>query len=320
MDRPRDYRQHAAATPFLGGAAVLAAFLVAALIVAGAGGKLLVVLGCGSACGRSGRSTTVRRSTEVATPGGSRRRRRALRRRARLGHRSAGSAQPGSDDRLGRGRRQRVQSDGQPRRRLRHGDRGRRGRNGRAGRDQGPDGARGARLRARGCQRRLLAVEPRQPGEDLPRRRRQHACRLRGRGARDGSGPQRLSRKRRCARGRAARRTPDLRRHARQLLPHPPRRHDRHRRTRPPHPPPSAGAATARAGWPLRLALLQASLCAACHPGLRARHRGRRASGAWRVPDRGRRDPGARLAALAAGRDRGRERPAGTETRPRRAG
>jgi UDP-GlcNAc:undecaprenyl-phosphate GlcNAc-1-phosphate transferase len=37
-DRPRQYRQHAAATPFLGGAAVLVAFLIAALAVGGASG------------------------------------------------------------------------------------------------------------------------------------------------------------------------------------------------------------------------------------------------------------------------------------------
>ena len=34
-DHPRQYRQHAAPTPFLGGLAVLTAFLVAALVVAG---------------------------------------------------------------------------------------------------------------------------------------------------------------------------------------------------------------------------------------------------------------------------------------------
>jgi UDP-GlcNAc:undecaprenyl-phosphate GlcNAc-1-phosphate transferase len=46
LDRPREYRQHARATPFLGGAAVLIAFLVAGLAVAGASGKLLVPLAC----------------------------------------------------------------------------------------------------------------------------------------------------------------------------------------------------------------------------------------------------------------------------------
>jgi UDP-GlcNAc:undecaprenyl-phosphate GlcNAc-1-phosphate transferase len=46
LDRPRDYRKHSAPTPFLGGAAVLAAFLLAGLLVAGASGKLLVPLGC----------------------------------------------------------------------------------------------------------------------------------------------------------------------------------------------------------------------------------------------------------------------------------
>jgi UDP-GlcNAc:undecaprenyl-phosphate GlcNAc-1-phosphate transferase len=46
FDHPRDYRQHAAPTPFLGGAAVMAAFLLAGLLVAGASGKLLIPLGC----------------------------------------------------------------------------------------------------------------------------------------------------------------------------------------------------------------------------------------------------------------------------------
>src|SRR5437868_14939924 len=36
FDRPRGYRKHARATPFLGGAAVLAAFLVAAVALGGA--------------------------------------------------------------------------------------------------------------------------------------------------------------------------------------------------------------------------------------------------------------------------------------------
>jgi UDP-GlcNAc:undecaprenyl-phosphate GlcNAc-1-phosphate transferase len=46
LDRPRDYRQHGAPTPLLGGAAVLVAFLLAGLLVAGASGRLLVLLGC----------------------------------------------------------------------------------------------------------------------------------------------------------------------------------------------------------------------------------------------------------------------------------
>jgi UDP-GlcNAc:undecaprenyl-phosphate GlcNAc-1-phosphate transferase len=45
FDPPREYRKHAAPTPFLGGAAVLAAFLLAGLLVAGASGKLLIPLG-----------------------------------------------------------------------------------------------------------------------------------------------------------------------------------------------------------------------------------------------------------------------------------
>src|ERR1700692_4873788 len=43
--RPRDYRKHAAATPFLGGAAVVAGFLVAAVAVGGVGGKH-ILMGC----------------------------------------------------------------------------------------------------------------------------------------------------------------------------------------------------------------------------------------------------------------------------------
>jgi len=49
LDRPRGYRKHRAPTPFLGGAAVLAAFLITGLALAGASGKLLLVLGC-AAC------------------------------------------------------------------------------------------------------------------------------------------------------------------------------------------------------------------------------------------------------------------------------
>ena len=49
LDRPREYRRHAAPTPFLGGAAVLVAFLVAALIVGGAAGSLLVAARRGGA-------------------------------------------------------------------------------------------------------------------------------------------------------------------------------------------------------------------------------------------------------------------------------
>ena len=41
-DHPREYRKHARATPFLGGAAVLLAFLIATLILGDAGGHLLV--------------------------------------------------------------------------------------------------------------------------------------------------------------------------------------------------------------------------------------------------------------------------------------
>jgi len=44
-DRPREYRKHAAPTPFLGGAAVLIGFLIAAVAVGGASGRLLVILG-----------------------------------------------------------------------------------------------------------------------------------------------------------------------------------------------------------------------------------------------------------------------------------
>jgi UDP-GlcNAc:undecaprenyl-phosphate/decaprenyl-phosphate GlcNAc-1-phosphate transferase len=47
-DRPREYRKHAAPTPFLGGAAVLVAFLVAALLV-GAATHYWVLLVCASA-------------------------------------------------------------------------------------------------------------------------------------------------------------------------------------------------------------------------------------------------------------------------------
>ena len=43
-DKPRGYRQHAAPTPLLGGAAVIGAFLLAAVVV-GASGNLLVLLG-----------------------------------------------------------------------------------------------------------------------------------------------------------------------------------------------------------------------------------------------------------------------------------
>jgi UDP-GlcNAc:undecaprenyl-phosphate GlcNAc-1-phosphate transferase len=44
-DRPRGYRKHAAATPFLGGAAVVAGFLVAAVAVGGVSGKHILI-GC----------------------------------------------------------------------------------------------------------------------------------------------------------------------------------------------------------------------------------------------------------------------------------
>lgn len=44
-DRPREYRKHAAPTPFLGGLAVIAGFLVAAVAVGGVSGKH-VLLGC----------------------------------------------------------------------------------------------------------------------------------------------------------------------------------------------------------------------------------------------------------------------------------
>jgi UDP-GlcNAc:undecaprenyl-phosphate GlcNAc-1-phosphate transferase len=46
LDHPREYRKHSAPTPFLGGAAVMAAFLLAGLLVAGASGKLLIPLSC----------------------------------------------------------------------------------------------------------------------------------------------------------------------------------------------------------------------------------------------------------------------------------
>lgn len=47
-DRPREYRQHAAPTPFLGGAAVLAAVLVVAATL-GVNGGLLAAVGCAGA-------------------------------------------------------------------------------------------------------------------------------------------------------------------------------------------------------------------------------------------------------------------------------
>jgi UDP-GlcNAc:undecaprenyl-phosphate GlcNAc-1-phosphate transferase len=43
-DRPREYRTHGVATPYLGGAAVLAGFLIAAVAVGGVGGKHLLLL------------------------------------------------------------------------------------------------------------------------------------------------------------------------------------------------------------------------------------------------------------------------------------
>jgi UDP-GlcNAc:undecaprenyl-phosphate/decaprenyl-phosphate GlcNAc-1-phosphate transferase len=46
LDRPREYRRHDAPTPFLGGAAVLSAFLVAALMVGGGDGRLAALLAC----------------------------------------------------------------------------------------------------------------------------------------------------------------------------------------------------------------------------------------------------------------------------------
>src|SRR4051794_32294454 len=46
LDHPREYRRHGAATPLLGGAAVLLAFLIAAAVVGAMGyGRLLVVIG-----------------------------------------------------------------------------------------------------------------------------------------------------------------------------------------------------------------------------------------------------------------------------------
>jgi UDP-GlcNAc:undecaprenyl-phosphate/decaprenyl-phosphate GlcNAc-1-phosphate transferase len=44
-DTPREYRQHRAPTPLLGGAAVIGAFIVAAIVV-GASGRLIVLLVC----------------------------------------------------------------------------------------------------------------------------------------------------------------------------------------------------------------------------------------------------------------------------------
>src|SRR2546423_15487452 len=45
-DHPRDYREHAGPTAFLGGAAIVLASLLAAVAVGGTGGKLLLILGC----------------------------------------------------------------------------------------------------------------------------------------------------------------------------------------------------------------------------------------------------------------------------------
>jgi UDP-GlcNAc:undecaprenyl-phosphate GlcNAc-1-phosphate transferase len=44
LDHPREYRKHLAATPFLGGAAVIAGFLVAAIAVGGVSGKHILLL------------------------------------------------------------------------------------------------------------------------------------------------------------------------------------------------------------------------------------------------------------------------------------
>ena len=56
-DTPREYRQHRAPTPLLGGAAVIGAFIVAAIAV-GASGKLVVLLPAPSGSGWWERSTT----------------------------------------------------------------------------------------------------------------------------------------------------------------------------------------------------------------------------------------------------------------------
>ena len=46
LDHPREYRRHSAPTPFLGGSAVLAAFLLAAIVVGTSARGFGVVLGC----------------------------------------------------------------------------------------------------------------------------------------------------------------------------------------------------------------------------------------------------------------------------------
>jgi len=49
LDRPREYRRHAVATPLLGGAAVLCAVLVAAATLGAISGRWAVALGCAAA-------------------------------------------------------------------------------------------------------------------------------------------------------------------------------------------------------------------------------------------------------------------------------
>lgn len=46
FDHPRGYRRHSRPTPLLGGMAVLAAILAVSVLIVGAGGRLLVPLGC----------------------------------------------------------------------------------------------------------------------------------------------------------------------------------------------------------------------------------------------------------------------------------
>ena len=197
FDHPVGYKEHSHPTPYLGGAAVMAGILAGTLIFDAAADykrmlvAALVVCAIGTLDDRIGLGVTLRLIAQLATGG------RALGRRPRLDDAAQPHGRPPADDRLGRRHHQRLQPDGQPGR----GDRNGRGRLRRGHRHPRADAGRGAaghhRLLGRGRLPGLPALQPRQAGEDLPRRRGQHADRP-ARRLHDHGDPRRPARTGRC--------------------------------------------------------------------------------------------------------------------------
>ena len=169
FDHPVGYKEHSHPTRYLGGAAVMAGVLAGTVIFGAAADYKRMLAAAADLCDRHlddriQLGVTLRLLTQVATGG------RALGRRPRLDDAASAPREPGADHHLGRRDHQRLQPDGQSRRSGGDGW----GRLQRGHPHAGPDpGAVPLAVIAFSVTGPALAscLQPRQAGEDLPRRR-----------------------------------------------------------------------------------------------------------------------------------------------------